>query len=155
MTELHATVTGHVSAPPDELFALIIDVERLPDWNRCVPRLIEAPGELAAGTEWVIWQKAFGSGWASRSTVTTIDAKARVFIHRTQTTDGNASYAIWTWTIADVAGDAELTVHFELHPKTFWRRKVFARIRRRQLQREIRTSIAEADRLLVAERAAA
>ena len=66
---------------------------------------------------------------------------ARRFVHRSQSDDGNPSYAIWTWEVTPVDGVSELTVRWEGHPETFWRRVLFSRIRSRQLESETRRSL--------------
>ncbi len=124
-----------VAAPPDDVFALITTPERLPEWNRAIVRAVDAPDELRPGTEWVVQLSTLGQSWPSRSTVVDIDPQARHFAYRSQTDDGNPSYADWSWQVADVPGGCEVTVSCALHPATFWRRVLLARIRAGQLQR--------------------
>ena len=138
---LHGSVCEVVPASAEELFAVVTDVERLPEWNEIIQRVVEAPGKLTNGAEWVVEIKAFGQRWRSRSQVIECDAHARRFVYRTQTDDGNPSFAIWTWQIeADPAG-SRVTVRWELRPKTFWRRVLLGRIRNHQLRKEVRASI--------------
>jgi uncharacterized protein YndB with AHSA1/START domain len=148
MTELRATESAHLSAPPDEVFALITDVERLPEWNRHVPEVIQPDTHLTVGAEWVVKMHAMGGSWPSRARVLMIDPTTRQFAHRSWSDDGNPSYALWDWQVDPEGDGSRVTVRYELHPKTFWRRTLFARIRHRQLQREIVRSLGEADRLL-------
>ena len=68
-------------------------------------------------------------------------APARRFAYVTRTDDGNPSRAYWTWVLSPVENGTQVTVKWELHPKTFWRKTLFARIRHRQLKNEVRTSI--------------
>ena len=65
-----------------------------------------------------------------------------VFAHRSCTDDGNPSYVIWRGQIApDGDGASRVTVGWDLHPETFWRRMLLSRIRGRQLRREVPTSV--------------
>lgn len=45
------------------------------------------------------------------------------------------SYAEWVWTVAPTSEGCEISVSWQLHPATFWRRALLARIRQRQLRR--------------------
>jgi uncharacterized protein YndB with AHSA1/START domain len=135
------TETVHIEAPADAVFAVITDIDRLPEWNGAIDHVVERPPVLAPGAEWVIEMHAMGSRWDSRSWVTEIDPAARRFEHRTQSDDGNPSYALWTWQVIP-AGGSEVTVTWEVHPLTFWRRTLLARIRRGFLAKEVRASLA-------------
>jgi len=127
--------TRFVAAPPDAVFALITAPERLPEWNGAIVRVIDSPDELRSGAEWVVEVAALGQSWASRSTVVDIDPAARRFAYRSQTDDGNPSYADWSWQLADAPGGCDVTVSLALHPATFWRRVLLAKIRAWQLRR--------------------
>ena len=129
------TTTQFVAARPDEVFELITDPERLPEWNRAIVRVIEVPDNLKPGAEWVVQLSALGQTWPSRSTVVDIDRQARRFAYRSQTDDGNPSHADWTWQVSDAPGGCEVTVSCALHPATFWRRVLLVKVRGRQLQR--------------------
>jgi len=151
MATFASEVKGQMAAPPAEVFALLTDAARLPEWNARIIRVVDVPPQLVVGAEWVVRLRVLGSEWNSRSVAQTVDPGARVFAHRTQTDDGNPSYALWTWQVGERNGGAEVTVRWDINPKTFWRRRLFAHIRHRQLQKEVRRSLAAADRLLAAE----
>ncbi|MEU8134921.1 SRPBCC family protein [Streptodolium elevatio] len=86
--------SASVPAPADAVFALVTDVARLPEWNRAVTRVVEAPAALEPGAEWVVTVKPAGwPSWPSRSRVREIDPAHGVFAYRSQTDDGNPSYA--------------------------------------------------------------
>lgn len=70
-----------------------------------------------------------------------LDKTGRRFVHRSASDDGNASYALWTWQIATSEHGSQITVTWELHPQTFWRKHLLVRIRHRQLHREVRASV--------------
>jgi uncharacterized protein YndB with AHSA1/START domain len=127
--------TLFVAAPADDVFGLITAPERLPEWNGAIVRVVEAPDLLRPGAEWVVQLSALGQSWPSRSTVVEIDPQTRRFAYRSQTDDGNPSYADWSWQVAEAPGGCEVTVSCALHPVTFWRRVLLAKVRAWQLQR--------------------
>lgn len=141
MTTFRSSVTAEVAADPDELFALITDIDRLPEWNEHIHHVVDAPAQVVDGSEWVVEMRAMGTKWDSRSQLQERDPSARRFAYMTRTDDGNPSRAYWNWELTAADGGTQVTVRWELHPKTFWRRKLFARIRHHQLKNEVRASI--------------
>jgi uncharacterized protein YndB with AHSA1/START domain len=140
--------TRFVSADPDVVFDLITTPGRLSEWNRAIVRTVDAPPQLEPGSAWVVEMRALGQSWPSRSTVTLLDRSTRRFSYRAQTDDGNPSHADWHWQVADAGGGSDLTVTVDLHPVTFWRRMLLARIRARQLRREMRDSLEQLETTL-------
>jgi uncharacterized protein YndB with AHSA1/START domain len=130
-----STLTRRLAAEPDAVFDQVADPHRLPDWNAQIVRVLDAPATLEVGAQWVVEMSALGQSWASRSRVEDLDRAARRFVHRSQTDDGNPSCSVWTWTVDPVPGGSELTVSWELDPKTFWRRALLSRIRQHQLMK--------------------
>ena len=124
-----------VAVPADDVFALITTPDRLPDWNGAIVRVVDAPEKLSPRAEWVVQLSALGQSWPSRAAVVDIDPQARHFAYRSQSDDGNPSYADWSWSIAEAPGGCEVTVSCALHPATFWRRVLLSRIRSWQLRR--------------------
>jgi len=142
----HASASRVVDAAPDDVFNIITDIARLPDWNDAVTAVIERPDQLDVGTPWVVEMHALGQTWHSRSELETFEPATRCFAYRSVTDDGNPSYALWTWVVADHPDGALVTVACELHPLTFWRRVLLVRIRERQLARtELPHSLAALD----------
>lgn len=149
MTRLTGMVAAEVGAAPDAVLAKITDVAGLPSWNAAMTRLCEEPAVVEPGAEWVVEFHWMGRTWRSRSRCEVIDRDALRFTHRTQTDDGNASYADWEWTVTGVGDRSKIEVSWELHPATFWRRVLLARMRNRQLAKvEVPASLAELDRVL-------
>ena len=107
-----------------------------------IVKVVERPETLSPGAEWVVQLKALGNSWESRSTIEEYDPGRFVFSYRSQTDDGNPSYARWRWTV-EPTGDngSHVTVSWDLHPQTFWRRVLLVRIRSRQLRREVPNSL--------------
>lgn len=145
------TAWGIVPRPPTEVFGLLTDIDRLPEWNRIIVSVAERPDVMTPGAEWVVRLKATGTSWPSRSTVEEFDPDQHVFAYRSRTDDGNPSYARWRWTV-EPEGDAGsvVTVSWDLHPQTFWRRALLVRIRDRQLRSEVPASIESLARALQA-----
>ena len=132
-----------VAHSPDAVFRTLIDIERLPSWNQNMTAVIEQPPVLEAGAEWVVEFHALGQTWQSRSTVEELDLANRRFAYRSRTDDGNPSYARWAWEVAEDPAGSRVSVSWELHPVTFWRRVLLGRIRARQLGRtEVPASLA-------------
>ena len=137
----HATTVVPVAA--DAVFRTLTDIARLPEWNSAMMSVVEQPERLEVGREWTVEFHALGQTWRSRSTVEELDTAARRFAYRSGTDDDNPSYASWTWQVADDPAGSRVTVRWTLHPATFWRRALLARIRGRQLARtEIPASLA-------------
>ncbi|WP_406289403.1 SRPBCC family protein [Embleya sp. NBC_00896] len=149
-TRFSGTFSATVPAPADAVFALVTDVARLPEWNPAIIRVLEAPPVLAPGAEWVVVVKPTGwPSWPSRSRVRELHPQSGVFAYRSRTDDGNPSYADWRWHVTPEAGGARLAVSWELHPQTFWRKHLFARLRQHRLSKtEAPGSVAALSRLL-------
>lgn len=149
VTEFTGSVTQHLSARPDAVFATVTDVARLPEWNAAIEAVTETPTELRPGAEWVVVMHPPGwPRWDSRSTVEELDHDHRRFVHLTRTDDGNPSWGTWTWQVRPAPGGADLTVTWRLRPRTFGRRSVIARLRRPMLQREVRASVRQLGQLV-------
>ena len=132
---LRGSVTQTLAIEPAAAFALVTDIERLPEWNAVITRVVERPDALANGAEWVVELSAMGSSWNSRSRVTDHDADAGRFAYRSQTDDGNPSYGDWTWQVVEAPTGCRVTVTWDLNPQTFWRRALLARIRNQALKK--------------------
>jgi uncharacterized protein YndB with AHSA1/START domain len=130
-----SSITVVLDGAPDMVFRKITDIARLPEWNAAMTKVVEAPAELEPGAEWVVEFHALGQRWRSRSRVEQLDAEAWRFAYRSWTDDGNPSYASWSWKVAEDPSGSRVTVAWELHPVTFWRRVLLVRIRARQLSR--------------------
>jgi hypothetical protein len=86
------------------------------------------------------------SRWNSRSRIGAVDRDALRFVLRSHTDDGNPSYADWEWRMKSAGDETDVTVSWQLYPKTFWRRFLLSRIRHRQLKEEARGSLRAAER---------
>jgi hypothetical protein len=45
MREFHGEATTVIDASPQAIFDLIVDIDRPPEWNRCIEAVVERPGE--------------------------------------------------------------------------------------------------------------
>jgi hypothetical protein len=149
VTRFTGSVTHRLAARPEQVLAAVTDVRALAGWNDAIEAVAEAPDDLTPGAEWVVVMHPRGwPRWRSRSTVEEIDREALRFVHTTRTDDGNPSWGTWTWQVRPAGRGAELSVTWDLHPRTMGRRSVIARLRRPMLQREVRRSLAALDRQL-------
>ena len=143
------SVTERLAVAPDALFELITTAGRLPEWNEHIHHVVDAPyGPTREVDEWVVEIRALGKRWNSRSRIEKVDPDKCLFAFRSQSDDDNPSFARWRWEVVPVEDGTEVTVSWELHPKTFWRRFLGARIRHHQLKEEVRSSLRVADRAL-------
>ena len=141
MREFHGTATTRLRASADDVFDHITDLERLPDWNRAIRRVVEKPSALLPGAEWVVVMRPAGMpGWKSRSHVEEMEPGI-LFAYRSHTDDTNPSYARWRWDITRGAEDVAVTVTWSGYPKTIGRRLIAAPLRRRMLEREVAASL--------------
>jgi len=141
MTTFSGSVTEQVAADPSALFGLITDIGRLPEWNEHIHHVVEAPAELADGSEWVVQMRANGARWKSRSHLEELDAAGHRFAYVSRTDDSNPSRALWSWQLTPTGTGTEVTVRWELRPLTLFRQRLAAPLRHRQLKREVRASI--------------
>src|SRR5438067_9414005 len=127
MPEFHGSATRRVDARPDDVFDLITDIDRLPEWNACIERVVERPTPLDIGAEWVVTMHVPGMPrWNSRSRLIELDRDTGRFAYRTQSDDGNPSFGTWTWERTGTGGGTEVTVRWHIQPKTFWRNVLLA-----------------------------
>ena len=140
MTTNTAT-SAFVAAHPDTVFGLLVDVDRLPEWNHIITRVLHRPAVLAPGAEWVVEMHAMGQTWPSRTRVEAIDRTDRRLVDRSGTDDANPSFTTWHWHVQPDPHGSRVTVAWDLNPRTFWRRHLVVHLRRRALAREVPASI--------------
>jgi len=143
MREFHGTATAFVDATAESVFDFITDIDHLPDWNAAIERVVQAPISLTYGAEWVVVMHPRGlPRWNSRAHLEAINRDALRFAYRSHSDDGNASYVEWSWQIVAVDGGAQVTVMWDAHPQTFWRRVLLVPfVRRPQLSKEVAASL--------------
>jgi Polyketide cyclase / dehydrase and lipid transport len=135
------SVDRHVDAPPRIVVGRICDVARLPDWNRAITEVLQQPDRLVPGSQWKVRMRAVGQTWISRSTLSEIDEASGRFRYRSQSDDGNPSYADWDWCITEEGTGSHVVVTVTLNPLTFWRKYLLAHLRRPALHREMNESL--------------
>jgi uncharacterized protein YndB with AHSA1/START domain len=136
---LHRTAV--IEAPPDDVFAVITDIDHLPDWNAEIPRVLESPAALEVGTQWLVEIHALGTHWNSRSQVVELDRSRRRFAYRSVSDDGNPSFADWTWDVADDPAGSRVTAEVHVNPRTFWRKHLLSTLRRPSLDKAVQRSL--------------
>ena len=142
LTDFHGQASTIIDAAPAEVFTAITAIGRLPEWNQRIAAVTRTPGmPLAEGAEWTVQMYVPPARWPSRSRVLTHDPVRLLFEYISQSDDGNPSYILWRWSIVPEGNGTRVTVGWTGHPKTFWRRLVFARLRRKQLQNEVPASL--------------
>ena len=150
--EAVGSTSRYVDAMPGAVLDAITCVHRLPEWNAAIESVIENPGLLGPQSQWVVLMHPDGwPRWRSRSTVDEIDRGAGTFSYTTQTDDGNPSFALWNWQVSPAAAGSELTVAWQLHPRTLGRRTVIGRMRRTMLVREVDASLRQLAAMVHAE----
>jgi hypothetical protein len=92
---------------------------------------------------------ALGTSWVSRSEARTVDQTERRLAYRSQTDNGNPSYADWEWRIEPSPDGARVIVSVALAPLTFWRKHLLVHLRRPALQREMRASLVALGQVVV------
>jgi uncharacterized protein YndB with AHSA1/START domain len=138
---MRESASARMTSSPERVFTLITDPSMLPSWNRAIIEVVEAPEALERGSVWTIRLHALSQSWVSKSHVSVIDRASGFFAYRSQTDDGNTSYADWEWHVQPDQDGSKVTVTVELNPTTFWRKRVLIRIRRPALRREMRDSL--------------
>jgi hypothetical protein len=130
-----------MGAAPEAVFSVVADVSRLPEWNRAITEVVEAPERLDSESVWKVRVHALGQSWVSKSRVSALDPAAGRFAYRSQSDDGNPSYADWDWHVEPHESGSMVTVTVDLNPVTFWRKNLLIRIRRRPLRKEMQDSL--------------
>ena len=133
--------TTHIDAPPVEVFDLITDIDRLPDWNLEIPAVVSTPAALEPGAEWVVSIHAMKTRWNSRSRAVEVDRERGRFAYRSQSDDGNPSHADWTWQLAPASGGTDVAVEVAVHPRTFIRKWLASELRKSGLQKAMNESL--------------
>jgi hypothetical protein len=130
-----------VDASPAEVLDRLTDIARLPEWNEAITDVVELPAQLTPGSVWKVRLQALGRTWVSRSTLVELDEAHGRFRHRSQSDDGNPSYADWSWSVQPDGNGSNVAVTVELHPRTFWRTYLLVHLRRPTLRNEMRASL--------------
>jgi uncharacterized protein YndB with AHSA1/START domain len=138
---LPETAGTSISATPERVFRLVADPSKLPSWNSAIVEVTEGPACLDLGSVWKVRIRALGRSWISKSQVTTLDPASGHFAYRSQSDNGNPSYADWDWQIEPDNDGSRVTVGVDLNPTTFWRKHFLVHLRRPALRKEIAESL--------------
>src|SRR5512140_1077887 len=108
MDEIHGCASLQVDATPQAVFDLITDVDRLPEWNAAIEKVVTRPPVLIEGAEWTIkMHPPRLPSWKSISRVEKLDPRRFHFAYKTRNADGNPSYVIWAWEVVSAGNGAE------------------------------------------------
>jgi uncharacterized protein YndB with AHSA1/START domain len=138
---IRESASGRVDAPPAVVFGFLTDVSKLPEWNQAITDVVDSPTQLAPGAVWRVRIHALGQSWVSKSRVSDLDPGALRFSYRSESDDGNPSYADWAWQVEPDGDGSMVSVSVDLKPVTFWRKHLLVRIRRPALRREMHNSL--------------
>lgn len=136
------SATASMNFSPADVFRTVTDLNRLPEWNKGILEVIELPDQLQEGSLWKVRVHAMGQSWVSKSTLTELDPESSRFAYRSQSDDGNPSFADWAWHIEPDGAGSRVTVTVDLNPVTFWRKNLLIKIRRAGLRKEMHESLA-------------
>ena len=117
-----------VSAPPDEVYAVVSDLTRNAEWSvECVggtwvsgePATVGSVfrGENRRGPEAVSWAPVVRGEWTTDSEVVAAEP-GRVFGWAIRTKDGQAQDSVWTFELAPSDDGCVLTHHFRMGAAT-------------------------------------
>jgi uncharacterized protein YndB with AHSA1/START domain len=140
---IRESVSGRVDAAPADVFGFLTDIAKLPDWNHAITEVVDAPAQLVPGAEWKVRLHALGQTWVSKSRVSELDPATLRFSYRSQSDDGNPSYADWVWQVEPDRDGCTVSVSVALNPVTFWRKNLLVKIRRPSLRNEMHQSLRE------------
>jgi len=135
------SIDRYIDARPEAVLDRLTDVARLPEWNRAITEVLDQPDQLVPGSVWKVRIRAVGQTWISKSTLAELNAAAGRFRYRSQSDDGNPSYADWDWCVAEQGSGSRVIVSVTLNPITFWRKYLLVYLRRPALRREMNASL--------------
>ena len=142
MKEFHGRATAHVPAAAPEVFELITDVDRLPEWNRAIESVVEQSPELTEGSAWTVTMHPPRiPRWRSISRAETVDRDELRFAYETRNADGNPSFVKWAWRVVPDGAGADVTVTWRAQLETLDRKLLAGPMRKRQLAREVPQSL--------------
>lgn len=142
VNEFHGQASYIVEATPQAVFDLLIDLDRLADWNAAIEALVEGPRELTEGAEWTVkMHPRRMPSLLSISRVELLDVPQLRFAYETRNADGNASRVIWSWSVEANGDGAEVTVAWDCHVESVDRKFFSGPMRKRRLAREVPNSL--------------
>ena len=72
----------------------------------------------------------------------THDPGRHPFEHTSRSDDGNPARALWRWQVTPIPGQrSRIEVSWHVSPRTFWRRALLGKLRRRQMGDEVPDSL--------------
>lgn len=143
MKEFHGEASRTIDAAPQRVFELLTDVDHLPEWNSAIAEVTDRPERLVVDSEWTVKMKPPRMpSWGSISHVTELDPDQLRFAYETRNADGNPSSVAWAWQVEPADDGARVTVAWDCYLRTADRRLFAGPMRKRQLAREVPSSLA-------------
>jgi uncharacterized protein YndB with AHSA1/START domain len=144
---LQGSVERRIPAPPDAVFAAVIEVDRLPEWNERIIGVTRS-AELQPGASWVVRMNLPGKKFDSESRVLEFDPPRR-FRYSSKPVDDNPSHTVWTWEMEPAGGGSVVRLSWDLQPRTPIRRLFAAPLRSHMIPKEAAASLAALERRLL------
>jgi uncharacterized protein YndB with AHSA1/START domain len=142
MREFHNHADAVIAADSRVIFETITDIDRLPEWNGAIPRVIDRPSALTTGASWTVeMHPSRPLRWKSVSTLQELDAEGLRFSYRTVNADGNPSYSLWSWKLLPTQEGVRVALGWDVYLETLDRRLLAGPFRRRQLRKEVAASL--------------
>jgi uncharacterized protein YndB with AHSA1/START domain len=142
MREIHDQAEATIGADAAALFATITDIDRLPEWNDAIEKVLDRPGTLTPGSAWTVqMHPARGMRWKSVSTLQEIDPSNLRVSYRTVNANGNPSHTVWAWHLTPSSAGVRVSVRWDVHLETLDRRLLAGPIKKRQLRKEVAGSL--------------
>lgn len=151
MKEFHGQASMTIEAATQQVFELVTDLDRLPEWNTAIAELTDRPEVVTVGSEWTVKMKPPRMpSWGSISRVTELDPEQLRFAYETRNADGNPSSVTWQWQVEPTDDGARIKVSWDCYLRTADRRLFAGPMRKRQLAREVPGSLAAMAKVLLA-----
>jgi hypothetical protein len=142
MKSFTGSASTHIDAGTAEVFDLVTDIGRLPEWNEAIESVVVQPDALTPGDEWTVTMHPHRMPrWGSVSRLSSLDRERHRFSYETRNADGNPSSVRWAWQIEPAGDGSDVTVSWDCRLETLDRQYFAGPIRKRQLAREVTASL--------------
>jgi carbon monoxide dehydrogenase subunit G len=137
---LHVTASAVVPAPPEDVFALLSDTERYPEWVTGTNAVTRTDGPAAEGSTYDEINPILGPWKASTKWQVVEHEAPRRSVHRTGDIPLSGSFEV-VMEVAPEGGASEVTITLRGEPAYGPVGAVFARLMKGQVDRDNRSSV--------------